>query len=203
MRGTVSASFGVITYQFLNIVNSFDWSYFNVNSRSRCAHLLVMVFSACYKQYFTSNHPPPQPSTVPTSLLLSLFTFKIKKLNMLSFVAFATLFFTVFAEPTPTVPAPGAVYTQGAPCTVQWNADTSGSSTWKSMTIQLMTGDNDNMIPLTSSFSFSTSAVSKFSFSCWDCRRNKSGKHCLHLYLSGCKFFFLIRIIRQLIRGYR
>lgn len=67
---------------------------------------------------------------------------------MLSFLAFAALFIAVVADPTPTAPAPGAVFKEGAQCTVQWNPDTSGATTWKTMNIQLMTGDNFNMIPL-------------------------------------------------------
>ena len=84
---------------------------------------------------------------------------------MLSFIAFTSLFLSVFADPTPTVPAPGAVYNEGSNCVVQWNADTSGSSTWKNMKLQLMTGDNLNMIPLTSELSSHFSALSNYSFS--------------------------------------
>jgi len=67
---------------------------------------------------------------------------------MLSFLAFAALFAAVVADPTPTAPAPGTVFNEGADCTVQWNPDTSGATTWKTMNIQLMTGDNYNMVPL-------------------------------------------------------
>ena len=52
------------------------------------------------------------------------------------------------ADPNPTAPGPGAVFNEGSPCTISWDADSSG--TWKTMNIQLMTGDNFNMIPLTS-----------------------------------------------------
>ena len=71
---------------------------------------------------------------------------------MFSFIALSALFLAVYADPTPTAPAPNAVFNEGTQCTVQWNPDTSGSSTWKTMNIQLMTGDNFNMIPLSSEF---------------------------------------------------
>lgn len=55
-----------------------------------------------------------------------------------------------FAEPTPSEPAPGAVFNEGATCHIAWEADPTG--VWKEMSIQLMTGDNFNMIHLTSEF---------------------------------------------------
>jgi hypothetical protein len=52
------------------------------------------------------------------------------------------------ADPTPSAPSPGQVFKQGGPCTIAWDPDTTG--VWKTMNIQLMTGDNFNMVPLTS-----------------------------------------------------
>lgn len=49
---------------------------------------------------------------------------------------------------TPTAPAPGAIFKSGEQCTMQWDAGTSNA--WKTMTIDLMTGDNLSMIKLTS-----------------------------------------------------
>lgn len=54
----------------------------------------------------------------------------------------------VHADPTPSEPAPGEVFTEGQTCHIAWSADTTGE--WKSMDIELMTGPNDNMVHLTS-----------------------------------------------------
>ena len=48
----------------------------------------------------------------------------------------------------PTGPAPGDVFNTGAQCTITWDADKTGA--WKSLGIELMTGDNFNMVHLTS-----------------------------------------------------
>jgi hypothetical protein len=50
--------------------------------------------------------------------------------------------------PNPTEPEPGAIYNTGAKCPISWTPDPSG--TWKTMYIELMTGDNINMVHLTS-----------------------------------------------------
>ena len=54
----------------------------------------------------------------------------------------------VRADPTPTAPGPGDVFKEGGQCTFTWDVDTSG--TWKQMNVELMSGDNWNMIHLTS-----------------------------------------------------
>ncbi|KIK84663.1 hypothetical protein PAXRUDRAFT_152858 [Paxillus rubicundulus Ve08.2h10] len=51
------------------------------------------------------------------------------------------------ADPNPTNPGPGDVFIQGQPCTIAWDADSTGL--WRNMTIELMTGDNFNMVDLT------------------------------------------------------
>ena len=72
---------------------------------------------------------------------------------MLSRSAFSTLVLSfalvALAEVTPTNPGPGDVFQQGGSCTIGWNPDTTG--TWKTLNIELMTGDNFNMVHLTSS----------------------------------------------------
>lgn len=60
----------------------------------------------------------------------------------------------VRADAVPLTPAPGDSFDAGATCHIAWTADTTGE--WKTMNIQLMTGDNDNMIPLTSASCFSS-----------------------------------------------
>jgi hypothetical protein len=56
--------------------------------------------------------------------------------------------FLVLADPTPTGPSPGQSFNEGSNCTVTWTPDTTG--VWKSLDIELMTGDNINMVFLTS-----------------------------------------------------
>ncbi|KAG9017958.1 hypothetical protein FRB90_012844 [Tulasnella sp. 427] len=46
-----------------------------------------------------------------------------------------------------TAPAPGAVFYEGSPCSLQWNVDTVGA--WKNMTIDLMSGPNLAMTKVT------------------------------------------------------
>jgi hypothetical protein len=71
---------------------------------------------------------------------------------MFSLNAFSTVLLsfalTALADVTPTSPSPGQVFQQGSSCTIGWDPDLTG--TWKTLIIQLMTGDNLNMVPLTS-----------------------------------------------------
>ncbi|CEL56379.1 hypothetical protein RSOLAG1IB_07765 [Rhizoctonia solani AG-1 IB] len=53
----------------------------------------------------------------------------------------------VVAAPNPTEPSGASVFNIGSQCTIKWDVDATGS--WKDMSIQLMTGDNWNMIPIT------------------------------------------------------
>ncbi|CAE6394293.1 unnamed protein product [Rhizoctonia solani] len=53
----------------------------------------------------------------------------------------------VVAAPNPTEPSGSSVFNAGQQCTIKWDADATGS--WKDMNIQLMTGDNWNMIHIT------------------------------------------------------
>jgi hypothetical protein len=49
---------------------------------------------------------------------------------------------------TPNEPGPGSVYNEGSTCHIQWAGDKDGK--WDNMAIQLMTGDNFQMVHLTS-----------------------------------------------------
>ncbi|EPQ56189.1 hypothetical protein GLOTRDRAFT_137993 [Gloeophyllum trabeum ATCC 11539] len=51
------------------------------------------------------------------------------------------------ADPTPNEPGPGSVFNEGSTCHIAWDPDTTGQ--WKNMAIELMTGDNFNMVHLT------------------------------------------------------
>lgn len=69
-----------------------------------------------------------------------------------AFSAFVlSLALAVLADPAPTIPDPGHIYNEGSTCQVGWTPDTTGL--WKTMNIQLMTGNNIQMVPLTSSSS--------------------------------------------------
>jgi hypothetical protein len=72
---------------------------------------------------------------------------------MFSRSAFSALFLSIalvaLADVTPTDPGPGQVFQAGAACAIAWTPDTTG--TWKTLNIELMTGDNINMVHLTSS----------------------------------------------------
>ncbi|KAI5893531.1 uncharacterized protein SCHCODRAFT_02677580 [Schizophyllum commune H4-8] len=48
-----------------------------------------------------------------------------------------------FTNFTPTAPGPGDVFAAGGNCTIQWAVDQSGS--WNNVTIDLMSGSNNNM----------------------------------------------------------
>jgi hypothetical protein len=69
-----------------------------------------------------------------------------------AFTAFIlSLALVVFADVGPTIPDPGHIYNEGSTCQIGWTADPTGQ--WKTMNIQLMTGSNVQMVPLTSSSS--------------------------------------------------
>ncbi|KAI9440836.1 hypothetical protein H4582DRAFT_1811769 [Lactarius indigo] len=51
------------------------------------------------------------------------------------------------ADPTPLGPGPGDIFNEGSTCHITWTPDASG--VWKTLNIELMTGDNFNMVHLT------------------------------------------------------
>ncbi|KAG1735919.1 uncharacterized protein EDB91DRAFT_1056012 [Suillus paluster] len=69
----------------------------------------------------------------------------------------------VRADPDPTNPGPGDVFVEGQPCSITWNPDTTG--VWKTMTIQLMTGNNFDMVNLTAVATVDGTDATKTSFS--------------------------------------
>ncbi|KIM68158.1 hypothetical protein SCLCIDRAFT_20573 [Scleroderma citrinum Foug A] len=69
----------------------------------------------------------------------------------------------VRADPTPTAPGPGAVFIEGQTCSTSWQVDPSGL--WKTMVIDLMTGDNYNMVHLTTVGTVDGTDPSKTTFS--------------------------------------
>ncbi|KAG1774182.1 hypothetical protein EV702DRAFT_975331 [Suillus placidus] len=69
----------------------------------------------------------------------------------------------VHADPDPTNPGPGDVFIEGQACSMNWNPDTTG--VWKTMIIQLKTGDNFNMVNLTTVGTVDGTDATKTSFS--------------------------------------
>lgn len=70
-----------------------------------------------------------------------------RKKKMLAAFALAFLAaISAYADPNPTNPGPGNVFIEGQACSITWTPDTTG--VWKTMTIELRTGDNFNMINL-------------------------------------------------------
>ncbi|KAI0262304.1 hypothetical protein BC834DRAFT_958804 [Gloeopeniophorella convolvens] len=55
--------------------------------------------------------------------------------------------YVALADPTPSEPSPGEVFNSGGTCHIAWTPDPTG--TWKTMNIELMTGDNFQMVHLT------------------------------------------------------
>lgn len=64
----------------------------------------------------------------------------------------ATLFVSALvarADVFPNAPA-GDIEDAGSTCHIGWAGDTASTTAWKDMTIELMTGDNFNMVHITS-----------------------------------------------------
>ncbi|KAH0836859.1 hypothetical protein J3R83DRAFT_8647 [Lanmaoa asiatica] len=72
----------------------------------------------------------------------------------------------VRADPNPNSPGPGDVFIQGQPCAISWDVDSTGL--WKTMNIELMTGNNFNMVSLTPVATVDGTNPSKntFSYTC-------------------------------------
>lgn len=75
--------------------------------------------------------------------------------------------FLVRADVNPTVPAPEAIYNTGSPCLIAWTGDSNSTTIWKNMAIQLMSGSNFNMMPITTVATGQDGTVSgQFTFTC-------------------------------------
>ncbi|KAN0109626.1 hypothetical protein V8E52_009063 [Russula decolorans] len=83
-----------------------------------------------------------------------------------AFTAFIlSLALVVFADVGPTIPDPGHIYNEGSTCQIGWTADPTGQ--WKTMNIQLMTGSNVQMVPLTTVATVDgTTSPGTFSYPC-------------------------------------
>ncbi|KZT12464.1 uncharacterized protein LAESUDRAFT_639480, partial [Laetiporus sulphureus 93-53] len=86
---------------------------------------------------------------------------------MSSFAVPLVLATLVFGDLTPTAPGPGERFIAGSNCTIEWDADTSG--TWTNVTIALMSGANDNMTfvaPVASSLDGTNASLSPYLWTC-------------------------------------
>ncbi|KAH9991104.1 hypothetical protein BJV77DRAFT_1008954 [Russula vinacea] len=83
-----------------------------------------------------------------------------------TFSAFVlSLALVALADPTPSAPSPGQVFNAGSTCQIAWTPDSSGL--WKVMNIQLMTGDNLQMVALTTVATVDgTTSPGTFSYPC-------------------------------------
>lgn len=68
---------------------------------------------------------------------------------LVALLAFVSPIF-VHAEVSPNEPGPGSVFNAGSKCRIVWQADTTSTTAWKGMAIQLMSGSNLGMVHITS-----------------------------------------------------
>ncbi|ESK84716.1 hypothetical protein Moror_628 [Moniliophthora roreri MCA 2997] len=74
---------------------------------------------------------------------------------------------------TPNEPGPGSVYNEGSKCHIQWVGDKDGK--WDNMAIQLMTGDNFQMVHLTTvATGLDGNKDGKFDYDCPDVTPNSA-----------------------------
>lgn len=70
--------------------------------------------------------------------------------SVFSLIAILASAFVARADVNPSEPSPGSVYREGQTCPITWDGDLDSTTVWKNMNIELMTGDNFNMIHITS-----------------------------------------------------
>lgn len=86
---------------------------------------------------------------------------------MFALLALSASLFTatlVRADVTPLAPAPGNVFNEGSTCHIAWTPDRTGA--WKTTNIELMTGNNLNMVHLTTVATVDGTAASTFAYPC-------------------------------------
>ncbi|KAI1790293.1 hypothetical protein LXA43DRAFT_973781 [Ganoderma leucocontextum] len=74
----------------------------------------------------------------------------------------------------PTAPGPKDVFKEGGDCKFTWTPDPSGQ--WKEMNVQLMSGDNWNMVPVTTIVKLdgTSTTTTSYTFSCPDVNPNSA-----------------------------
>ncbi|CDO68841.1 hypothetical protein BN946_scf184805.g50 [Trametes cinnabarina] len=82
----------------------------------------------------------------------------------------------------PTAPGPGDVFREGGACTFSWTPDPSG--VWKHTDVELMTGDNLNMVFLTTVVTFDGTdpSLTTFSYPCPDCYMQVEPNSAIYFY---------------------
>ncbi|PCH44515.1 hypothetical protein WOLCODRAFT_165208 [Wolfiporia cocos MD-104 SS10] len=76
----------------------------------------------------------------------------------------------VRADPTPTAPGPGNVFTSGGECSVEWEADKTG--VWTAMNIELMAGNNEQMQFLETVGTVDATTTTSYTYTCPDVSPN-------------------------------
>lgn len=69
------------------------------------------------------------------------------------------------------------VFNEGGPCRASWTPDTSGSSTWKNMKIELMTGSNLKMVTLATvaeNVDGTSTSTSSYNYTCPEVQPNSA-----------------------------
>ncbi|TFL02159.1 hypothetical protein BDV98DRAFT_566808 [Pterulicium gracile] len=86
--------------------------------------------------------------------------------------AVATLLTPLLAQAiiTPSSPTPGSTFNEGTKCTVAWNGDPA----WEETNIQLMTGDNFQMVHLSTIATVDGSTSGSFEYDCLDVEPNSA-----------------------------
>ncbi|KXN86206.1 hypothetical protein AN958_10394 [Leucoagaricus sp. SymC.cos] len=83
--------------------------------------------------------------------------------------------FVVRADVVPSEPSPGSVYNEGATCPIVWDADPDSPTIWKNMNIELMSGDNLNMVHITTVATNQDGTVNgRFGYPCPDVTVNSA-----------------------------
>jgi len=83
-----------------------------------------------------------------------------------SFALVAIAVSSVHAMIQPTAPGPGDSFKQGEKCKFTWDADPDSVDTWKQTNVQLMTGDNYNMVHLDTVATIDGTQSGVFEFDC-------------------------------------
>ncbi|KAJ3553280.1 hypothetical protein NM688_g3698 [Phlebia brevispora] len=85
----------------------------------------------------------------------------------LAVLSLPLLFTRALSELTPTAPGPGQTFNAGSECTIEWQADESG--TWTNVTIDLKSGSNDNQTLVTNVVSGLDGTDSSLTPYTWTC----------------------------------
>ena len=128
----------------LSFITSLVYSL-GLTNPNRTAHNAHSPRSFMLTPLVDSSLGPIQNTPYPYPFLIKSLSNMIAYASVVALLASATF---VHAQIDPSAPGPGDVFKQGEQCTFTWNPDTTG--TWKETNVELMTGNNLQMIHLTS-----------------------------------------------------